>query len=45
MTAQVDRNPEGHDPAEGHGAKHESPVVASGDDAPELSQEVNNGLG
>jgi hypothetical protein len=43
ITAQVDRNPEGHDPAEGHGAQHESPVVA--DDAPKLSREVNNGLG
>jgi hypothetical protein len=26
LAAQVDRNPEGHDPEEGHGAKHESPV-------------------
>jgi hypothetical protein len=24
--AQVDRNPKGHDPEGGHGAKHESPV-------------------
>jgi hypothetical protein len=32
--AQVDRNPKGHDPAEGHGRNDESPVAATSGDAP-----------